>query len=59
MGKAKKYTKYIFCLESDFDNNLEKDWTSIYTLDQIKNLHNNKLKYIHRKFATKESYVTS
>ena len=52
MGKAKKYTKYIFCLESDFDNNLEKDWTSIYTLDQIKNLHNNKLKYIHRKFAT-------
>ncbi|WP_405395599.1 DUF6642 family protein [Maribacter sp. Asnod2-G09] len=53
MALAKEYTKHIFCIESEFDNDLKHESTSKFMLEQMQNLHVNKLKFIYRKCATK------
>lgn len=53
MARAKEYTKHIFCIESEFDNDLKHESTSRFMLEQMQNIHKNKLKFIYQKCATK------
>ncbi len=53
MARAKEYKKYIFCIESEFDDDLKYESTSKFMLEQMQNIYGNKLKFIYRKCATK------